>query len=1157
MTIHISATTGCNLGCTYTAHPEARVLTADLEWTEIQNLDLGDEVVSFDNPEYRTESDTHLKLRTGSVYETHEYYKNVVRVETDRGNVKVAAKHPFLSKYHGWREAKDFTEGQEIRFLVEPESYEQSDEYEKGYVVGAWRGDGTTSGPRPMIRCNDSEIPKKVSELSNGLVDTDFDEKYLEAHGQEAGIATCNDKSSLLELLELDRDDVSKDFARGWLAGLFDTDGAFDGTTIRFTQQKSDVRATIARMLGTLGYGDEYVVEDDAIRFSSGYGGKFELLTEIRPKVSRKVRSYEGSAWKGTATVQNVEHLGEQRVFDVAVSDQHTLCLEGFMSRNCYENPSRERKQEWVDRQYDMDSIMSQLEEWREKHPNETPGMHGGEPLLVRNEDLETIFSYVDEHWEGESHIQTNGTLLEEEHVEMFEEYGVSVGISCDGPPELNRERKAAGERDSDQSDATDKMSKETHEAIEKLVESDVTVGIIVVLHETNAGSDEDFELLLEWMDWLNRHGVTGHFNPAIPYEDVQNDISLDPETLKRRYLRTWEWMKEKSYRSWNPMGDYVDNLLGNKLSNCVNNQCDVQNAGAAKIIKGNGATTGCGKTWSQVGDGVPFLQGDSTGNEFDDEESRYEMLKQTPGPYTEGDAPDLGGCKGCKYWNVCYDDETEVLTADGWKYFENVTERDEIATLDQDTHEVEYHTPVAKQVLDYDGELIHWTGRNYDLRVTPDHNVFARSSPGQEFQNHRASEIEENSAISFKRGCEWDGDEMTSFTPEPATTADGAISATPEPLNKTFDAENWFRLMGWYLAEGSCSRKKTGNHRVSICQRSDEYRTEIVDLLDQMGFSPHVGEKNIEFDSKQIVDHVEQFGRSTEKYVPDYIKSASSDLIRTFLIAYAKGDGCLRDDGTAEIIYTGSKKMADDLQELGLKADWPSTIGVDDRDNKGEIDGRTVSGGDVYYVTFAPGTSEVEVWTHDRSDAVTREEYSGTVYDLTVPNHTMYVRRNGNVLWSGNCQGGCPSAGMDDDFRNRTVWCEAKYALYEKIEHDMRAIFPNIRLVTDTRWNAEISDAASGWNLDIKPFAAMRPGVSGKSSATGSSEHEFGTAEDQIPDEALPEQTWEERKRHWKEKYDEQDLEIDEEAGYIHADSSDGDGYGDQDGSGWEEVDE
>jgi uncharacterized protein len=33
--------------------------------------------------------------------------------------------------------------------------------------------------------------------------------------------------------------------------------------------------------------------------------------------------------------------------------------------------------------------------------------------------------------------MQTNGTLITEEHIRMFRQYGVQVGISLDGPGEL------------------------------------------------------------------------------------------------------------------------------------------------------------------------------------------------------------------------------------------------------------------------------------------------------------------------------------------------------------------------------------------------------------------------------------------------------------------------------------------------------------------------------------------------------------------------------------------------------------------------------------------------------------------------------------------------------------------------------------------------
>lgn len=315
----------------------------------------------------------------------------------------------------------------------------------------------------------------------------------------------------------------------------------------------------------------------------------------------------------------------------------------------CYEEPDRHHSKESIKKGYNVDAIISRLEKWHESNPNIVPGFHGGEPLLIDIDDMRVILEWIDDHYDlskNSSHIQTNGTRLTEEHVELFNQYNVHVGISFDGPGDLNNLRRARSEKQ-EEGDITEEMSNETRKSIERLIESDVSLGVIIVLTDQNAGTQEKYEQLHEFMDYLNKNGVSGHFNPAIPYEDVQVDVSLNPEQLKEVYLATWEWMKEKDYRKWDPMKQYQNNLLGLKLGNCVNQKCDVFNAKGAEIAKGNGEESGCGKTWGAVGDGVSFLQGGSTGNEFEESKERYQMLKQVP--------QEEGGCNGCRYWKFCY----------------------------------------------------------------------------------------------------------------------------------------------------------------------------------------------------------------------------------------------------------------------------------------------------------------------------------------------------------------------------------------------------------------------------------------------------------------------------------------------------------------------
>ncbi|MET8248302.1 FxsB family cyclophane-forming radical SAM/SPASM peptide maturase [Streptomyces sp. NPDC005202] len=68
--------------------------------------------------------------------------------------------------------------------------------------------------------------------------------------------------------------------------------------------------------------------------------------------------------------------------------------------------------------------------------------LHGGEPLLagVRHmaDLLAAVREGIPESTEVRFELQTNATLLSEAWLELFEQYGVVVGVSLDGPPAAN-----------------------------------------------------------------------------------------------------------------------------------------------------------------------------------------------------------------------------------------------------------------------------------------------------------------------------------------------------------------------------------------------------------------------------------------------------------------------------------------------------------------------------------------------------------------------------------------------------------------------------------------------------------------------------------------------------------------------------------------------
>lgn len=279
--------------------------------------------------------------------------------------------------------------------------------------------------------------------------------------------------------------------------------------------------------------------------------------------------------------------------------------------------------------EYELDAILSALDEWKEKFPNEEPGLHGGEPLMLPNDDLRRLFEKIESLYGSGGWLQTNATLIDDELLNLFDEFDVSVGVSLDGPGGLNEARVE-----------NEAVTREIEETIEALYDRGLLSGLIVVLNELNAGSRGKVSSLLGWVDRWCERGVSGHYNAPVPVDGADSSVLLSPERLGEVYVQTYEWMIKEEYRVWNPMAQMQDELLGLKDGSCVLQECDPLGTRAAPTITSEGEFTVCGRLWD-TWSSQPLV------DEFDSESYRYELLRQVP--------REVGGCRGCRFWPVCH----------------------------------------------------------------------------------------------------------------------------------------------------------------------------------------------------------------------------------------------------------------------------------------------------------------------------------------------------------------------------------------------------------------------------------------------------------------------------------------------------------------------
>lgn len=382
------------------------------------------------------------------------------------------------------------------------------------------------------------------------------------------------------------------------------------------------------------------------------------------------------------------------------------------------------------------------------------------------------------------------------------------------------------------------------------------------------------------------------------------------------------------------------------------------------------------------------------------------------------------------KIMGACYDDATEVLTENsGWVRFADLAKGERVATMDQKTGSFEWQEPTHYTNDPWSGKMIHFTSggvqkgggdpkryhKALDLLVTPNHRMLVRSNKTGKLVIMRADELATKSAHSyaFPMTSTWEAPEVATIK------IDGSRWGTPSIFE--MNADDFAALMGAWLSEGCTLRGSGGRPKgLSIAQRPESKGRPLFDqLADKLGMGSDY--RGYSYHNVILGQWVQQFGTATEKFVPEEIKNLSARQIEIFLDYYIAGDG----DAEGRRIYTSSKQMADDLQELAQKAGMWARV-TSRMPTPNSIDGRIIDSENPQYTVQLRNRPGSRPATHTwdwKAEVV--ENHEGMVRCVTVPNEILYVRRNGIPAWCGNTIVPFPA------FEDAGIWLFGEDTLY------------------------------------------------------------------------------------------------------------------------------
>lgn len=345
-----------------------------------------------------------------------------------------------------------------------------------------------------------------------------------------------------------------------------------------------------------------------------------------------------------------------------------------------------------------------------------------------------------------------------------------------------------------------------------------------------------------------------------------------------------------------------------------------------------------------------------------------------------------------------CYSDDTEVLTENGWKLFRDLMPGEKVATLGSNGN-LEYELPRKYIEEQYSGPMFSQISSNIDLLVTPNHNMFIGWRGKQNYKQvirwGFRTPMEMPRYVKYKRNAGWDGEEKEWFV-LPSTVMKKIVSTNITARDKKgrivecehkfksyveqekrIPMDDWLRFFGIWLAEGCTS----GKYKVIITQSDLEKRGKIKRWLKKLPFEFKDYGVNLTCNSKQLFSYLEQFQKSKDKFIPRDLLNLSSRQLRILFESMMLGDGW-----RGRSYGTSSKDLSDGFQELVLKMGYASTIS---------------NSKDFYniYVSY----QMLEPMQNKGNDHRSWIDYEGKVYCVEVPNHLLYVRRNGKACWSGN----------------------------------------------------------------------------------------------------------------------------------------------------------
>lgn len=307
---------------------------------------------------------------------------------------------------------------------------------------------------------------------------------------------------------------------------------------------------------------------------------------------------------------------------------------------------------------------------------------------------------------------------------------------------------------------------------------------------------------------------------------------------------------------------------------------------------------------------------------------------------------------------------DTEIFTKDGWVKISDLKHGTEVATVNWDTQNIEWHIPTDYQRI-YTENIDVYENNWHSIKCDPNHPLLTK-----------------------RNGVKLSKD---------ITTSDKLVVAKS---NYTGDIDRFAELIGFYIGDGYLD----GN-AIMFGFKKERKIKYLTDLLNDLEIeytksNPDAqGIVRFRFHNDDLLEIANSIGCAKDKFVPnDILTCGDMPTIAGVFYGLMNSDGSYRKDMSRSQFITTSDKLKDDFCAIATMMGYTTNERLDS-DHEFIVGGKKYTCDRCWYISLNNGN-----WKNMSSDKVSKE-YNDYTYCITVKNSMVLYRLDGKTFVQHQCR--------------------------------------------------------------------------------------------------------------------------------------------------------